>query len=59
MVFVCIDTYDKDFFLVENEIDRIRQIIEQQYSDVIQLIDQEKNVLLVKIEDYIRSIKFK
>ncbi len=54
-----IDTYDKDFLLVENEIDRIRQIIEQQYSDIVQSIDNEKNILLIKIEDYIRSITSK
>jgi hypothetical protein len=54
-----IDTYDQDYRLVENEIDRIRQIIEQQYLDFVQLVDQEKSILLIKIEDYIRSITSK
>ncbi len=54
-----LDTYDQDYALVENEIDRIRQIIEQQYVDFVQLVDQEKNSLLIKIEDYIQSITSK
>lgn len=54
-----IDTYEKDFGSIENEILRTRQLIEQQYSDVIQLIDQEKNILLIKIQDYIQSITSK
>ncbi|CAF1164116.1 unnamed protein product [Adineta steineri] len=49
------NTYDKDFVVVENEVDRIRQMIEQRYLDFVQLIDSEKNTLLIKIEDYIRS----
>ncbi len=53
------DTCDKDFELVENEIDRIRQMIEQRYLDFVQLIDSEKNILLIKIEDYIGSITSK
>ncbi|CAF2793634.1 unnamed protein product [Rotaria sp. Silwood2] len=50
------NTYDKDFVLIENEMYRIRQIIEQQYSDVVQSIESEKNTLLIKLEDYIKSI---
>ena len=49
-----IDTYNKDSILVENEIDRIRQIIEQQYLDVVKLIDNEKNSLLIKLEEFIK-----
>jgi len=51
------NTYDKDFVIVENEIDQIRQRIEQKYLDIVQLIDNEKNGLLIKIEDYIGSIR--
>jgi hypothetical protein len=58
-VYSSLDTYDQDYALVENEIDRIRQIIEQQYVDFVQLVDQEKNSLLIKIEDYIQSITSK
>jgi hypothetical protein len=54
-----IDTYNKDFALVETEIDRIRQIIEQQHFDVVQLIENEKNGLLIKLEDFIKSITSK
>ncbi|CAF1945604.1 unnamed protein product [Rotaria magnacalcarata] len=50
------NTYDKDFIVIENEMYRIRQIIEQQYTDIIQSIDSEKNSLLIKLEDYIKSI---
>ena len=51
-----LDNYDQDYTLVEGEIDRIRQIIERQYFDFVQLVEQEKNSLLIKIEDYIQSI---
>ncbi|CAF0919473.1 unnamed protein product [Rotaria sordida] len=50
------NTCDKDFVLVENEMSRIRQIIEQQYLDVVESIESEKNTLLIKLEDYIKSI---
>ncbi len=34
-------------------------MIEQRYLDFVQLIDSEKNILLIKIEDYIGSITSK
>jgi hypothetical protein len=40
---------------VETEIDRIRSIIDQRHRDLVQLIENEKNQLLNKIEEYIQS----
>jgi hypothetical protein len=39
---------------VENEIDRIRSIIDQRYRNLIQLIENEKNNLLLKIEEHLQ-----
>lgn len=38
---------------------RIKEIIEQQYLDVVESIESEKNSLLIKLEDYIQSITSK
>lgn len=38
---------------------RIKEIIEQQYLDVVESIENEKNSLLIKLEDYIQSITSK
>ena len=38
---------------------RVRQILEQQYIDISQSIESEKNSLLIKLEDYIKSITSK
>jgi hypothetical protein len=37
----------------------MRQIIEQQYLDVVKLIDNEKNILLIKLEDFIKPMTSK
>ena len=54
-----LDTYDKDLTVVEAEIDRVRTMIEQRYSDFVRLIASEKNNLLIHIEEYIKSISSK
>lgn len=51
-----LDTYDQEYQVWQSEIDRIRQIIEQQHVQFVQVIDQEKKHLLAQIEDYLRSI---
>jgi membrane-anchored protein YejM (alkaline phosphatase superfamily) len=52
--YLSLDIYDKDMINVESEIDRIRLIIEQRYMNLIQLIDNEKNNLLNKIEEHVQ-----
>ncbi len=49
-----IDIYDKDIGNIENEIDRIRLTIEQRYTNLIQLIENEKKNLLNEIEEHIQ-----
>ncbi|CAF0782506.1 unnamed protein product [Adineta ricciae] len=49
------NNYDRDFGSVENEIDRIRQMLERRYLEFVQSIDNKKNTLLIQIEDHIRS----
>ncbi|CAF1247371.1 unnamed protein product [Adineta ricciae] len=49
------DTYDKDAINYENEIDQIRTVIDQRRSDLIHLVENEKNNLLSKIDEYIQS----
>ena len=39
---------------VENEIDRIRLMIDQRHMDLVQLIENEKTNLLNKIEQYLQ-----
>jgi hypothetical protein len=39
---------------VDNEIDRIRLLIDQRYMNLVQLIEDEKNSLLNQIEDYLQ-----
>ena len=51
----CSDNYDRDLESVENEIDRIKQMLERRYLEFVQSIDNEKNTLLIRIEDHIRS----
>ncbi|CAF3353765.1 unnamed protein product [Rotaria sp. Silwood1] len=48
------DNNAKDMENVENEIDRIRLLINQRYMDLVNLLEQEKNNLLNKIEEYIQ-----
>ena len=52
---ISLDNYDKDFVSIENQIDQIRHMVEQRYLDFVRLIDTEKNTILIKIEDHIRS----
>ena len=54
-VFVLLDTHDKDAIDYENEIDQIRTVIDQRRSDLIHLVENEKNNLLSKIDEYIQS----
>ena len=63
-IFVCarftiIDVYDKDVAVVETEIDRVRAMIDQRHMDFVHLIENEKNILLLKIEDYLKSMTSK
>ncbi len=39
---------------MDNEIDRIRLLIDQRYMNLVQLIEDEKNSLLNQIEDYLQ-----
>ncbi|CAF0795297.1 unnamed protein product [Rotaria sordida] len=48
------DIYAKDMVNIENEIDRIRLLINQRSMDLVNLIEHEKNNLLNKIEEYIQ-----
>jgi hypothetical protein len=52
--FSYVDIYDKDIINVENEIDRIRLLIDQRYMNLVQLIENEKNNLLNKLEEYLQ-----
>ena len=54
--FQILDNYDRDLITVESEIDRMRTIIEQRALDFIHLIENEKNSLLINIDDYIKSL---
>lgn len=47
---------DQDYLLLQNEVQRIREIIDQQHVQFLQVIDQEKNQLLIQIEDYLQLI---
>ncbi len=48
------DIHDQDAGNVENEIDRIRLLIDQRYINFVQLIENEKNNLLNKLEEYLQ-----
>ncbi|CAF1354676.1 unnamed protein product [Adineta steineri] len=48
------DNYDKDMINVENEIDQVRLRINKRRMDLVHLIENEKNNLLNKIEEYIQ-----
>jgi len=54
ILFPYVDIYDKDIINVENEIDRIRLLIDQRYMNLVQLIENEKNNLLNKLEEYLQ-----
>lgn len=56
---VYLEAYNRDLIVVENEIDRIRQTIEQQSNEIVQSIENEKKNLLIRIEDYIQALMTK
>jgi hypothetical protein len=39
---------------VENEIDRIRLMIDQRHTNLVHLIENEKTNLLTKVEEHLR-----
>jgi len=49
-----IDLHDKDSINVENEIDQVRFMIDQRRMDLVHLIENEKNNLINKLEEYIQ-----
>jgi hypothetical protein len=49
-----IDLHDKDLINVENEIDQVRFMIDQRRMDLVHLIENEKNNLINKLEEYIQ-----
>ena len=54
-----LDNYDRDLLVFDKEIARVHGMIEQRYADFIRLIDHEKNILLIAIDDYVKSITAK
>lgn len=44
---------------VESEVDRIRSMIFKRHEELVELIENEKAILLINIEDYIKSVNSK